>query len=164
MTILQDMRERERGINAEIRAINEKVEDEGRDKLLASETRKYAALRTERTGVEARIAQLEQIDERSAAFARGRTELFGPTPTRSMAATRDSRTSGISSRSPSLATLPRSRRPTACVSTPSSSSVHSRISRGSSGQAHTSAPVALRPASTRTAPTVRVVSESRRCG
>jgi HK97 family phage major capsid protein len=78
MTILQDMRERERGINAEIRAINEKVEDEGRDKLLASETRKYAALRTERTGVEARIAQLEQIDERSAAFARGRTELFGP--------------------------------------------------------------------------------------
>jgi len=72
---LQKCRERLRAINGEIRSISEKAEDEGRNDLLASETRKYAALKVERRDVEARITHLEDEETRAAAEAKARGEL-----------------------------------------------------------------------------------------
>jgi HK97 family phage major capsid protein len=72
MTALQTCRQTLRGINDQIRGISETAEDEGRQNLLASETRKYATLKTERSAVEARIAQLEEQETRAVAEAKAR--------------------------------------------------------------------------------------------
>lgn len=70
MNPLQICRNTLRGVDTQIRNINEKVQDEGRKSLLASEERTYNKLRQERSLLEARIFDLEDEDTRAAASAR----------------------------------------------------------------------------------------------
>ncbi len=70
MNPLQKCRERLDAINAEIRGINETVTKESRTALTEAEEATYGELRTERTALEARIADLEDEEKRAAASAR----------------------------------------------------------------------------------------------
>ena len=78
MNALKKCRDRLAAITAEIRGINEAAEKEERNALTEAEETKYAELRTERTSVEARIAQLEDEEKRRADEAKA-LSLIGPT-------------------------------------------------------------------------------------
>ena len=70
MNPLVKCRERLDAINVEIRGINETVTKESRTALSETEEATYGELRTERTALEARIADLEDEEKRAAASAR----------------------------------------------------------------------------------------------
>jgi len=76
MNALERLRARLAEITAEIRGINTTAETENRQVLTETEETRYGELRTERTQVEARIAQLEEEETREADQARVR-ELVG---------------------------------------------------------------------------------------
>lgn len=80
MNPLALLRARLEEINASIRGINQTAETEQRTALTAEETTRYAELRTERTTVEARIAELEEEETRREADAAARRAAGGTGP------------------------------------------------------------------------------------
>lgn len=74
---LDKCRARLREISQEMRYIDDKVASDGRKDLLASEERKFLALRSERAELDVRVANLEREDERTAADAAAYVKLRG---------------------------------------------------------------------------------------